>query len=212
MSSMTPGFEKRDWVNLDITHRCGLECPRCLRQWYRKRDLRIPGEDMSIEIFEKVVDHYSMLIFCGQISDPIHHPKFIDFLKMAYSKNKRVSVHTASSLKSMKWFIEAFEANVNATWTFGIDGLPKESHKYRVNKDVEKLYQAMVEARYILKDRPVWQYIPFSYNETHIDEAKKMAEEADVVFALNISSRWWYKNDELMPKNPKLRLDNVFNA
>ena len=81
MAKMNPIFEERDWVNLDISHRCPLECPRCLRYYYKERGMRIPGSDMSMEVFEKIVDYYSFLIFCGQVSDPIHHPKFIDFLK-----------------------------------------------------------------------------------------------------------------------------------
>ena len=218
MAKMNPIFEERDWVNLDISHRCPLECPRCLRYYYKERGMRIPGSDMSMEVFEKIVDYYSFLIFCGQVSDPIHHPKFIDFLKLIKAKGKRTSIHVSSSYKSLDWFIEAFKANDEAKWTFGIDGLPKDSHKYRIHQDGEKLYKVMLESKKHLKSwPPICQYIPFSYNEYDVEEAMSMAERDGVMFLLNISSRWDHAKgedgyDPLMPKTESLRLKRIFEV
>ena len=47
----------------------------------------------------------------------------------------------------MSWYIKAFKANINARWIFGIDGLPNESHNYRVNQDGEKLFNVIVESK-----------------------------------------------------------------
>jgi len=35
----------------------------------------------------------------------------------------------------MHWYESAFESNPNAEWHFGLDGLPEESHLYRINQD-----------------------------------------------------------------------------
>ena len=69
-------------INLDITHRCTLQCQRCNRAIFAARGQKVPGEDMTMENFKKVIDYFEEVYFCGQISDPIFHPKFIEFLKL----------------------------------------------------------------------------------------------------------------------------------
>ena len=114
-------------------------------------------------------------------------------------KNLRVEVHVASSFKSKDFFIEAFKAYPKAEWIFGIDGLPEESHTYRVNQDGKKLYEIMLEARNHLFYRPTWQYIIFSYNEDHVDLALEMAKKDNLTFLIINSSRWIDKGDWLKP-------------
>ena len=99
-------------INLDITHRCTLQCRRCNRAIFAARGQRVPGEDMTTENFKKILNFFEEITFCGQISDPIFHPKFIDFLKLC--KDKKVTVHTAASHKKEEWYKKAFEANTNA--------------------------------------------------------------------------------------------------
>ena len=48
-------FKRTSGVNLDITFRCPLECPRCSRQiHWRDKGLRVPGRDITIEEFESI--------------------------------------------------------------------------------------------------------------------------------------------------------------
>ena len=122
-----------------------------------------------------------------------------EFLELLYKNNSSVSVHHATAAKPRKWYPKAFQANPNARWWFGIDGLPNESHKYRINQDGEKLFDIMVEAKQYLKQVPVWQYIVFKYNEDHIQEAYEMAKKAEVQFMVVNSSRWLGENDEYRP-------------
>ena len=184
-------------INLDITHRCTLQCQRCNRAIFAARGQKVPGEDMTMENFKKVIDYFEEVYFCGQISDPIFHPQFIEFLKLL--KGRKTVVHTAASHKPEKWYKEAFEANTGAYWTFGIDGLPKDSHKYRINQDGEKLFKmACMAAKMGLLVK--WQYLIFSYNENDIEEARKMAKDNNIILELQKSSRFW-EGDPLMPKN-----------
>ena len=69
-------------INLDITYRCTLQCQRCNRAIFAARGQKVPGEDMTMENFKKVIDYFEEVYFCGQISDPIFHPQFIEFLKL----------------------------------------------------------------------------------------------------------------------------------
>ena len=186
-------------INLDITHRCTLQCQRCNRAIFASRGLKVPGEDMTMENFKKIIDYFEEVYFCGQISDPIFHPQFIEFLKLL--KGRKTIIHTAASHKKEEWYKKAFEANTDAYWTFGIDGLPKDSHKYRKNQDGEYLFKMACMAAKIV-DKVKWQYIVFSYNENNIEEARQMAKDNNLIFEVQKSSRFW-EGDPLMPKNEK---------
>ena len=195
-------------LNLDITHRCPLECPRCSRQIdFKRNNKTVWGQDISLETIEKLADAYKKFHFQGQLSDPVHHPKFIEILEICYRKSVRVIVHNASSAKSESWYTKAFKAHPQATWQFGIDGLPEESNMYRINQDGEKLFNIMIESKKYLKHKPIWQYIVFSYNENHIEQAKKLAKENGVRFMLLQSSRWTDNNDPLKPKKKDVSLN-----
>ena len=187
------------WINIDASARCSLECPKCMRQSLRANGMDIPGDDMTVDQFEKIVKHFAGVSFCGQISDPIFSPHLIEFLKMCKQYRKGCEVRTAASQKSEQWYSQAFQANTEAKWVFGIDGLPHESFVYRVNQDGEKLFDMMLLAK-TLGIRAIWQYIVFRYNEEHIDQAKLLARQHDIEFELHLSARWnrdnaydWYR-------------------
>ena len=189
-------------VNVDLSARCGLECPRCQRQTaFRNIGEKVYGVDISLDDIKKLARHYKYFDFCGQLSDPVHHPKFIEILSYLNSVNVGVTVHNASSQKPMSWYIKAFQAYPNARWVFGIDGLPNESHIYRVNQDGKKLFKVMLESKKYLIQPPYWQYIIIKYNQEHLEQAKQIAEDNDLIFILLQSSRWLNNNDPLMPTN-----------
>ena len=74
-------FKNRS-VNIDTTIRCTLECPKCQRRGLRRQGKKIPGQDISIDDFMKLTNYFKKGVnFCGQMSDPIFHPKFIDMLR-----------------------------------------------------------------------------------------------------------------------------------
>ena len=146
-----------------------------------------------------IIYSYRYFDFCGQLSDPVHHKNFIDILKHLKSVNVGVSVHNASSQKSLNWYIKAFRAYPEAKWIFGIDGLPNESHIYRVNQDGEKLFKMMCMA----SDMGLWvkwQYIVFKYNENDIETAREMAKKHNIIFEVQKSSRF-FSEDDLKPTN-----------
>ena len=159
-------------INLDITTKCTLACPECRRTSYINKGWKVNGGHMPFSDFKKVHKFFDRLLFCGGVSDPIFHPQFIEFLE--YSRDKEVFVSNAASHKSEDWYKDAFKANLNATWTFGIDGLPHESHKYRVNQDGEKLFDIMKMAA-DMDMNVIWQYLVFDYNKEHLDKARVMA-------------------------------------
>ena len=182
----------RKSINLDITHRCTLECPKCLRRSVPTNNLG----DLSLDSFKKIISHFDQIEFCGQISDPIFHPQFIEFLEL--TKDKRVFVHTAASHKPMDWYRDAFLANKNATWEFGIDGLPQDSPKYRINQNGEYLFNVMKTGVELGNDIR-WQYIIFKYNENDITQAIDLAQRHKIPIHINKSSRWSGPDDQYKP-------------
>ena len=191
-SSKTPVssmYDLRKEVNIETSIRCNLECSKCERKYLLTNNLPFLGGDMSVSDFEKVVEYYDSINLIGNISDPIFATNLIDFLKITYEKDKKTVLHTAASHKSSTRYMEAFKANVNAKWMFGIDGLPKDSHKYRINQDGEHLFD-MMKLAVNCGLTPVWKYIVFKYNQNDIDEAKALAEHNGIKFKLVKSSRW----------------------
>ena len=98
-------------INLDISHRCTLNCKGCMRHRYKELGLKIPGGNLSLENFKMILDWFNKIIFCGQVSDPVMHPKFIEFLKLIKIQDKQARIHTAVSHKPISWYEKVFEAN-----------------------------------------------------------------------------------------------------
>jgi MoaA/NifB/PqqE/SkfB family radical SAM enzyme len=197
-------FKTRSWINVDSSHRCPLECPNCQRQTaFTFKGKVVHGRDLKMDEIEKLAKHFKSFVFCGQLSDPIHHPKFPTILNRLHELEiPEVLVHNASTAKPMAWYIKSWKANPNALWTFACDGLPKDSHKYRKNQNGEKMFEIMKESIKHLNTIPIWQFIIFNYNENDIEEAKIMANSNGIDFLLTQSSRWKDRDgkpDPLLP-------------
>jgi hypothetical protein len=180
-------------LNIDAGPRCTLECSACARQRFREQGKKIPGKDLTPEQFKKIIKYFKHVSFCGTFSDPIFNIHFIDILKICKEENIKTEVHTAATHKKENWWQKAFLANTDANWIFGIDGLPKDSHKYRKNQDGEFLFDMMLLNKY-LGMRPEWQYIVFDYNKDDIETAKKIAKQHKLKFMLITSKRPVSKN------------------
>ena len=176
-------------VNLDISYRCPLQCPTCQRQtgWYSRH--RHKFGDMSVEDLKKFIDAgFKHLEFSGQQSDPMSHPNIIEFISLCSSI--RLDIHTATSHREKDFYEKAFHTSgMKTKWIFGLDGLPKESHKHRINQDGVHLYEMMKLGARMGID-VIWQYIVFNYNQDHIEQAKKMSSDDGIEFKLSFSDRW----------------------
>ena len=174
-------------INLDISNRCTNRCPGCAREKFK----HVPGSDITLSDMEKITDFFEAITFCGQVSDPTLHPKFHDLLAICIKKNRKVVVQTAVAVKPKMWWTRSFmmSRGKNVEWIFAIDGLPKDSNKYRVNQDGEKLYDIMLRcASFGVKTH--WQYIIFNYNENDVEHCKSIAQQHGIKFMQITSGRW----------------------
>ncbi len=192
-------------VNLDISNKCILQCPACDRQIDRSMIKR--ARDITLEDYQKVIDAFPNIMLCGQISDPIYHAKFLDLLTMS-KPLKFLGISTNGSGKKESWWKKVFTIsleNDNIDWRFALDGLPNESHIYRINQDGEYVWEIMKMGKK-MGVNITWQYIPFLYNEEHIDEAIQMAKDNDMRFMLKISSR---HPEGMTPSREDLKVDRI---
>tara|TARA_B110000977_G_scaffold62665_1_gene85198 strand:- start:638 stop:1372 length:735 start_codon:yes stop_codon:yes gene_type:complete len=188
--------------NIDASHRCIFRCPQCIRQKTISQDQIRRSFDLTEENFQKIFNYYSEgITFCGQISDPIYHPNFLNLLKICNGQGKRVRIATVGSGKSDAWWDEAYSYGVGENaWYFGVDGIDEKSELYRVGSNFQDVWKRMKQGR----DQGqliVWQYIIFGYNEHEIDRAVEIAKEEDFSLLLINTNRGFNPKHQLLRKN-----------
>lgn len=194
-------------MQLDVTHRCSLLCPRCARV-----ETIIDGEpayktmtkkDVSLELIKTMIEehHFNYFDFTGSFGDCIYHPEFSQIVELLKSKEIEIKFHTNGSRKSKEWWKQLYEV-MNPEYdriVFGVDGLKDTAHIYRVNIDFDSVVEAMklgVECGF---NKNQWMFIVFKHNEHQIEQAREFAKQIGIDFLLMKSHRWNGPNDPLMP-------------
>ncbi len=201
---------KMDYMAVDTNYKCTLLCQNCMRSANKDAGLPPGGlgqTELTVETFAKLLKHYDRFMFNGQISDPIFNQDLELILKIMKAKIPREkmhlsSIHTAATAKHIKedYYIKLFNANPDIRWIFGIDGLPGQSEKYRINQDSAFLMRMMIlAAEYGVPT--TWQWIAFSFNEDSIDQAKAIADTWGITLEIVASSRWFNPDDPRRPKH-----------
>lgn len=199
--------QKKCRPNIDASHRCIFRCPQCIRQKTSSQDQIKRSFDLEEKNFKKILDYYDFgLTFCGQISDPIYHPKFLNLLKMCDGKGKAVRIATVGSGKSDEWWEEAYSYGVGENaWYFGVDGIDEKSELYRVGSKFEDVWKRMKQGRdagHVI----VWQYIIFGYNEHEVERAIEIAKEENFSLLLVNTNRGFNPDSPLLRKNVDFQL------
>ena len=204
-------------VNVDITHRCLLQCPFCSRQSSQGPDMVKASHaygDLKVDHARDLGNTFKMLSLCGQISDPIYHTNFVKIFKVFLTTScKRIDIHTTGSHKKKTFWTELYEASgktdKHIKFIFGIDGIDEKSSIHRVNQKAKQALDAMfMGVEYAKKHSNIeiaWQYIPFAYNEDDLETAMNIAKENNISFILLKSGRFRKDGNLLQPpKNPDL--------
>ena len=194
-------------MHLEITKRCTLKCPKCLRTL--DNGMYNPNTDLSLDAIKHLItqNKFKTILCCGNYGDPIYHPQALEIFKYLSKNSKVLNVNTNGSGKKISWWNEYYNAIDKKDITvFGVDGLKDTSKLYRVNQDWDSVFQAMkLGAK--LGHRVFWQWIPFSFNEHQIPQARLMAKRHNIHFLLLKSDRW-DKDDPMKPNNKELYIDN----
>lgn len=175
-----------DWllqfgINTEVGITCRLKCPGCARSVYPKLVLA----NRSIFRFDEykpildVTDHYK---FCGNHSDPIYHPDFVKTFKYLNDQNKHLTVSTNGSGKTKEWWVHVFSLSKETTeFEFALDGIPEDSHIYRINQDGNHVWEIMKLGR-SMGVNIIWQYIIFDYNKDDVEFCRDMANYYGMTF------------------------------
>ena len=209
--------QKLSSPNMDLSHRCILRCPQCLRQKVEGLPRIKRSFDIGKPEFRKILNYYdNQITFCGQISDPIYHPDFLAFLEMMDGLGKGLRVATngtndKSGNMDDKWWEKAYSYGLGENcWYFGVDGLDEKSELYRIGSNFEQVWETMkmgVQAGHPI----VWQYIIFGYNEHEIEQAKEIAHKEGITLLLIKTNRGFDPRSRNLRKNVQKAYEN-FNV
>jgi len=214
--------QKKLQTNIDITYRCPLQCPFCHRQENDYHLMREVSEDISLDDFIKIIKFSDVKInMCGQASDPIYHPNFLELLREACKyPNKEFSISTNGTRKSTDWWKQVFAiSGSNIHWKFGLDGTDQETANiYRINTNFDEVWNVMMLGLSMNVDI-VWQFIVFQHNEHQIELAKSMAKQNGLNLQIIKSDRWpqeyidkykIYPPSDEWKTEPKTKKRNIF--
>ena len=200
--------------NMDLSHRCILRCPQCLRQKVEGLPRIKRSFDIGKPEFRKILNYYeNQITFCGQISDPIYHPDFLAFLEMMNGLGKGLRVATngtndKSGNMDNKWWDKAYSyGHGENCWVFGVDGLDEKSELYRIGSNFKQVWETMkmgVQAGHPI----VWQFIIFGYNEHEIEQAKEIAHKEGITLLLIKTNRGFDPRSRTLRKNVQKQYEN----
>jgi len=190
-------------INFEPGIICRLKCGGCFMREQGLHDRKMIHSDkyktqawdrrynIPFEKYKIIFEVFKFIEFCGNLSDPIYHPDFVKTLRYMKGKGMKANIRTNGSGKSKKWWTEVFQLcrGEEWWWTFALDGLPKDSHKYRINQNGEQVWEMMKYGREYGANIE-WQWIVFKYNQEDIKEGNLLAAQYGMYFDYYHSTRW----------------------
>jgi len=193
--NLQSGIEKLnneiEWMHIETTSQCNLDCKFCIPQAER-RSFREPPYYLPIELFKKIVDDIHVndfrvekMYFSGR-GEPCLHPHIWDMVEYAKKVlNTNFLVNTNGNIKFSEQIVNSGLDKIK----IAIDGIQQEAYeKYRINGKLSKILELTKKISDYRsktgKNNPkiIWQYILFSHNDSIEDliEVQKKAIELGV--------------------------------
>lgn len=185
-------FTRGDILHLELSTRCTLACPRCMRTM---RPEFFDVQDMSLDHLEKAISshRFKALSLSGNFGDPIYHRQFHDAVGIMNNYEKGITLTTNGSRRSANWWREAvarLEDNICPRVRFSVDGLEDTNGIYRVNSKWDDIMDAMEIVAGSPKIIGQWKFIVFKHNQHQIEEARSLARDIGIGFDVVYSSRF----------------------
>jgi MoaA/NifB/PqqE/SkfB family radical SAM enzyme len=205
--------------HLELTNMCTLKCPRCARtQFIESFPSKWVNKNLNLEHLKQFLDidlTDKTFRLCGNYGDPIYYKDLFKFISWAKQKNANIFLVTNGSYQTTDWWHELTSLlDDQDVIEFSIDGLPESFTKYRVNADWPSIEQGI---KIVTKGpaKTTWKFIPFSFNEHEVEQAKQLSNDYDITnFYVQKSYRWEDENDWLKPAQPilfKNKVDDYYN-
>lgn len=186
-------IDKVTKLQVEIGNFCNADCLGCVRTSERaKSRIQYDGHyfvepDAFTNVFSsKAGQHIKEIEFCGNIDEPLAHPRFLKILDAIYEQNPNltISIHTNGSTKTVSFYKELGERickfNSKSKVRFSIDGHENSVWLYRGLKNYDEIIkhaQACIDTG----AKCVWQMLSFPWNEHEVDSCEKLAKEMGFV-------------------------------
>jgi MoaA/NifB/PqqE/SkfB family radical SAM enzyme len=151
---------------------------------------------------------------CGNYGDPIYHPDLAGMIRSFKSRGATISIITNGSHRKRSWWQALVrELSSDDLITFSIDGIPENFTQYRINGDWTTIQDA-IEVCVESPCSTAWSFIPFSYNENNIEQARQLSQDLGMdQFHINHSDRFDEQTMHFKPtkSNPGTKWNNQQN-
>jgi len=196
-------------IHLEPTNLCTLKCSGCARtrfinQWPQH------WHNHSVDVSDLMqfldIDLRGLVVtMCGNYGDPIYHPDLLELIKAFKSQGAVLDIITNGSYRKQSWWQELTnELSSDDSVTFSIDGIPENFTQYRVNGDWKTIHDAInvcVES----SCKTIWKFIPFSYNENNIQQARQLSMDLGMdQFKVDFSDRFDEVTMHFKPNEDKI--------
>jgi len=190
--------------HIESTNICTLKCPGCARtRFINKWPQHWKNHNIDIDQLHQFLDidlNNKSVTLCGTYGDPIYHPEFHQLISSLKQRNAQLTIVTNGSYKSADWWESTVSIlGSNDQVIFSVDGIPENFTEYRINADWDTTYQAMqICAK--SQCQTTWKYIPFKFNESHIDTARELSKTIGIDnFFIDPSDRYDEQTEKYRP-------------
>lgn len=198
-------------ISIEPTTACNLGCPECpsgLKQFTRATG------NINIDLFKKMIDtiasHIIYINFYFQ-GEPYIHPKFLDMVAYAGSKN----IYTSTSTNAHFLDDQTAEKTVRSgldRLIISIDGTTQEIYEqYRIHGNLNKVLEGAKNIekwkKKLNSSKPytIFQFLVVKPNEHQVNDAKRIAKEIGVdTIKFKTAQVYDYEDgNSLIPENEK---------
>lgn len=192
-------------IHIEPTNICTLKCPACARtkfieQWTNEWQNHSVDLDALFRFLDIDLTNKRVLL-CGNYGDPIYHPEFIELVRQLKSQGCYLTIVTNGSYQKKQWWeqlVSLLQPVDNIT--FSIDGVPENFTQYRRNADWPSIAQGM-QVVTGASCGSTWKYIPFSFNQSNIEQAKQLSTSMGFKkFVVDTSARFDAQTQWLKPQ------------
>ena len=170
-----------DIVQVEVTSKCVLKCPRCPRT---ENDLPYLNQEISLTQFKNiftqdVLSNIEYLLFCGHTGDALYATEFLDIVEYIKQVSRtKIQLITNGSYKKEDWWkrLGALLDKDDGV-VFSVDGWDDQSNNnYRVNSNFESIVNGIRVLRKHSQCYITWSTIYFRFNQDKIDDIRNLAQ------------------------------------
>ena len=167
-------------VHLEITSKCNLACPMCLRNICGGAvNPQLPLTELGLEDIQRIfplsfIKQLNRIYICGNYGDPMVAKDTLKVFQFFREINPSLflSMFTNGSGRTKDWW-EGLAKVVDLVH-FSIDGLEDTNPIYRRGSSFKKIKESV--NHYISAGgKAVWDFIVFAHNEQEVEEARSLA-------------------------------------